>query len=286
MKTNNRRNIISWTEEELNFLYDNYMSLSRKDMARTLNKNKSSIDSKMRTLGLKRGKVRKYSLNEKYFENIDSEEKAYWLGFLYADGCVIDKKHKNGSSNGKKLKISLKRSDTEHLKKFNESICSNYPIRNKISKINGFEYPVAELSISNTEFVNNIIKQNIVPRKTYEGKYPIVCDSLMRHFLRGYIDGDGYIGRIVNEHRVKYSIEICSYGKDVLEVIQNYLLKNGISSKIYLKSKNRKDYRIMIYSFNSVAKLLVLLYSNSTIHLNRKFVVAQEILTELVPNYK
>lgn len=286
MKVNNRKNAITWTEEELDFLNNNYMSLSRNDIARILNKKKSSIDSKMKTLGLKRGKIRVYSLNEKYFENIDSEEKAYWLGFLYADGCVIDKKLKNGNNNGKKLKISLKRSDFGHLEKFNKSICSNYPIRNKISKINDFEYSIAELSISNTEFVNSLIKQNIVPRKTYENKYPIVCESLMRHFLRGYIDGDGYIGRIVNEHRIKYSIEICSYGKDILEMIQKYLSKNKIDSKIYLKSKNRKDYRMMIFSIDSVVKLLTLLYSDSTIHLTRKFTVAQEILTEQVPSYK
>ena len=68
---------------------------------------------------------RRYNVNHKYFEVIDTEEKAYWLGFLYADGCVI--KTKTGSS--LLLKLSVK--DEEHLNLFktnifNSSSLSNY----------------------------------------------------------------------------------------------------------------------------------------------------------------
>lgn len=54
----------------------------------------------MKTLNLKRGKVRKYSVNEIFFEVINTEEKAYWLGFIFADGCVLDRKLPNGNKNG------------------------------------------------------------------------------------------------------------------------------------------------------------------------------------------
>ena len=286
MKTNNRKNSIIWTDDELDFLKNNYMTLSRVEMAKKLNKKKSSIDSKMKTLNLKRGKVRKYSVNEKFFEVIDTEEKAYWLGFIFADGCVLDRKLPNGNKNGKKLKISLKRSDKKHLEKLNECINSDYPIKNKVSKIKQVEYPTAEISISNTEFVNYLIEQNVEPRKTYKNKVPIICNDLMRHFIRGYVDGDGYIGRIVGDNRIKYSVEIVSYSKGVLEDVQRYLLKHKIESHIYLKSKNRKDYRLMIFSHNSVKSLLTLLYEDSNIYLQRKYDIAQKILDELVPNHK
>ena len=34
----------------------------------------------------------KYKRNENYFSYIDTPEKAYWLGFIYADGFITKKK--------------------------------------------------------------------------------------------------------------------------------------------------------------------------------------------------
>ena len=61
----------------------------------------------------KRSKSR-YSLNERYFEKIDNNNKAYWLGFIAADGCVSNKK------GGRYLYIELSRKDRDHLEKFKE----------------------------------------------------------------------------------------------------------------------------------------------------------------------
>ena len=59
----------------------------------------------------------KYTYNENYFKIIDSEEKAYWLGFLYADGCIT-RFYRNEKLKSMSLELTLQSNDIEHLKKF------------------------------------------------------------------------------------------------------------------------------------------------------------------------
>nr|DAG90196.1 MAG TPA: endonuclease [Crassvirales sp.] len=56
----------------------------------------------------------KSEFNRDFFSVIDTEEKAYWLGFLYADGFI------SASGNTVGLSISLK--DIDHLKKYNNAL--------------------------------------------------------------------------------------------------------------------------------------------------------------------
>ena len=67
---------------------------------------------------------KKFKVNDDYFEIIDTEEKAYWLGFLYADGCVARK------GNYYTIKIDQALYDYEHVLKFKEAINSTYPVKN------------------------------------------------------------------------------------------------------------------------------------------------------------
>ncbi len=64
---------------------------------------------------------RKYSVNDDYFSIIDTEEKAYWLGFIFADGYISNK-------NGKRVGITLKSSDRDHIIKFAKAISATYPV--------------------------------------------------------------------------------------------------------------------------------------------------------------
>ena len=100
-----------WTNDEINFLKDNYKTMTYKQLSQHLNRTKAAIDLKINRLELKK---EKYTYNHNYFENIDTKEKAYWLGFIYADGNV----NKAGST----LRINLQGKDHLHLAKFNKHI--------------------------------------------------------------------------------------------------------------------------------------------------------------------
>ena len=76
--------------------------------------------------GIKKIANKKYDVNENYFSSIEGEERAYWLGFLYADGYVRIK----GKSGQLTLKLSSK--DRDHIVLFNKCLESNYPIKEKL----------------------------------------------------------------------------------------------------------------------------------------------------------
>ena len=80
-KANTRTN---WSDEDYLFLKKHYEELTYKEIGEKIGKTKSAVQNKMRILGLQ--KPDKYYYNKHFFDVIDTEEKAYWLGFFYADG--------------------------------------------------------------------------------------------------------------------------------------------------------------------------------------------------------
>lgn len=132
------------------------------------------------------------------------------------------------------------------------SICKSYTLR-----------------ISCNEIYNDLIFHNILPRKTYIDRFPIVSDNLFFDFLRGYIDGDGYICCSNNA----IMVGLVSYNKDVLKYIQDKLLKFDISSKIYLENReNSHIYRFQCYKTKDVKKILDYLYQDENcLKLYRKY---------------
>lgn len=73
----------------------------------------------------------KYTYNKDYFKEIDSFEKAYWLGFLYADGCIT-RFYKDEKLKSMSLEIMLQNDDKNHLIKFRDALDSNVPIKDKL----------------------------------------------------------------------------------------------------------------------------------------------------------
>lgn len=117
--------------------------------------------------------------NHHFFNTIDTEPKAYWLGFLMADGGICDTK-KYGCLI---LSIHLASKDAEHLRLFHETIQS----KNKVSLCKNS----VRSSHSSDILCSDLIKWGCVPRKTLILKFPKIGHSLLSHFVRGYFDGDG-----------------------------------------------------------------------------------------------
>lgn len=118
-----------------------------------------------------------------FFKVIDSEEKAYWLGFIAADGNV--------SADYSKCTIELKRSDKEHLKKFNRNFNNYY----KVADYAHNEYLSSRIMISSKQCCLDLVQYGIIPNKslTLNVKTELIPENLIRHYIRGYFDGDGSI---------------------------------------------------------------------------------------------
>lgn len=202
----------------------------------------------------------KKKVDSYYFHDINSEEKAYWLGFLYADGYVD--KNKNS------IELALSKTDREHLVKFKSSIHSDHKISNKSIRSFDKEYEACRISIKDKQLCDDLKKHGCINAKSFSIEMPLLKSKEMyKHFMRGFFDGDGHI-----EHRGNYiaaeitcaSLSFCEsialYAQDILGI--KFLIK---------KNKNRKAYTVTTTARAEGYRFLQHLYSNSTIYLNRKY---------------
>lgn len=261
-------------------ILENYINkeLSYKEIAKIFNVNEKTIKINAKKYGLtsKIGSqgARKHKFNERYFENIDSEEKAYWLGFIAADGCV----YKNKQSY--RLQINLKGSDIDHLKKFQKAICSDYKITEK--KVGKAQSNTCQLKINSTKMCNDLIKNNIIERKSIIFEPPILNKNLMNHFIRGYFDGDGCIcvykvKFIRNNHKyinTKCCINIVGTEQFLTE-LKKILENNNIkcNSKLYKRHKERFNNirTLMISGKQNCKSFYKFAYKDSNVFLLRKY---------------
>ena len=202
--------------------------------------------------------------NETVFDKIDNEEASYWLGFLYADGNI--------SSVGNRLEVHLSIKDLSHLEKFRKFLNLSTEIR---SGIDSKGYGFCHLSIRNKHLWNTLNNLGCHPQKSLTLKFPNQNifegnkKELMKHFIRGYVDGDGCL--CIYKNKNSYRTELGLVGtKEFLEYI-NKLFKN----KGYIRNKSCKNWENKSYDlrFSDVPSRIIarFLYENSNIYLERKY---------------
>lgn len=238
-----------------------------KELAKEYNVNKSSVS---RLLQRNNVTLRnsKYHFNQDYFENIDTEHKAYWLGFMYADGYV--------NSKGNKVLLRIKSNDDYILKQFVQDLNSDIPVQyythtHKLpnsEKHHTLHY--ASVTICNKKIKEDLIKQGCLENKTLILNFPFHIPShLYKDFIRGYMDGDGcitYAGKQKCGNQ-EFKVSFCGT-QEVLNGIQQVFGYNKKLSKRWNDNKN--NYTLDISGNKQVYDFLTVLYDNATIYLKRK----------------
>lgn len=205
------------TLEQEEYILNNYKNFTTKELSEklgcTIRDINIFLDYKNLIFNSK-----KYNLDENYFEVINTPNKAYWLGFLYADGCVLVREKNNKKSYI--LEISLNEDDITHLEKFKMCLKSNSPIKYKTIKE---KYKSCRLAICNKKICEDLIKLGCTPRKSLTLTFPSeeqVPKELIPHFIRGYLDGDGCVFNNGKEKRIGFVGT-----KNILENIQDIMYK-------------------------------------------------------------
>lgn len=130
------------------------------------------------------------NFNEGYFENIDTKDKAYWLGFFYADGCVFAERNR--------ISLCLSIKDEEQIRKFCDAVSidkKEIKIRKHSIKSIGKTYYSANIVKGSKKMFNDLFSHGCIPHKTMRLKLPVLdSDGLYKAFLLGYYDGDGISG--------------------------------------------------------------------------------------------
>jgi hypothetical protein len=218
----------------------------------------------------------KNSVNHTFFNNINTEEQAYLLGFYVADGC--SNKYKDQSY---RLKISVSEVDKEILQLYKRFI---YPEANIIQqKSKHYKYQSKDMCsfiVSSNSIFESVNLLGYGRNKTYKNlNLPNISKELIPHFIRGYFDGDGAISFKMGERKVikkktdtHYFNSYCSFTsctKTLLEDIQKFCKENYDISFV-IRIHKKKYFSMDISSLKNMLLFYNMLYKDANFYLNRK----------------
>lgn len=229
--------------------------------------NRKSIERRLKEQGIPAKKI--INCYQDAFDSIDTEEKAYWLGFIYADGYVC--------ANTYSIGFGLKEEDKDTVKAFTEFMkfnggCNIVRTTKFHSKEKGGY--MCTTQITNKYLWESLVNKGAVPHKSLILEFPkeewFKDKSLIYHFLRGYCDGDGTLGVYPRNKKDPNSYmgeSLMFVGtKPFLEGVQKYLGKGYLMHKT---NCGEKTYRLS-YGTQKANNAARLMYENAKIYLPRK----------------
>ena len=249
-------------------LYNKYRSGSK--ISELLNCNEKTIYRWLEKHGIDTSKTgsqgaRKHFYNEDYFKKIDTERKAYFLGFILADGCV----YLGANKNSYRFQMNLQMKDKYILEELQRDIGSDYKIQDKQFgyKKNGDPKFISLLKINSSKLCEDLMNLGVIPRKSMkqEMKKDLISDNLIKHFIRGYFDGNGSCSI------KKKQISLDFFGsKTICLQIDECLKLNNINKNVLYGNRKNELYGLRINNTDNKILLYYYLYKNATIYLKRK----------------
>ena len=263
-----------WENWEIDFLLKNYKEMPLAEISETLGRTVNAVRLKAGKYGMKKSP---YRCNYNFFDVIDSEEKAYWLGFLMADGWI----DYNASNNAGAIGVELQYGDIGHLRKFNKALDGNYKITDRWRKCtlskSDKKHHNCVLRIYSTKMYLALRNLGFTENKSFEACIPNIPDNLKRHFIRGYFDGNGSIS---NRSVGNCYIKITTASKRFKDEFIKLLSDNNISVAEY---ETVTEYGTTVYDPYIDGKeinrlnFLHFIYDDATVYLDRKYKRAMKV---------
>lgn len=207
--------------------------------------------------------------NEHFFDQINTEAKAYWLGFIVADGCIQTPKNRQ-----KTLSIGLSAKDSKHLGNFISDIESDHNLyfyKSKDSK--GSYHESVRVTFCSNTLVDALLKLGVGPRKTNTVSFPKLPNNFTHHFMRGYFDGDGSVYLKTPDkrpNRKTRQLRVVVVGNNKLITQYASLLSKGAMIKPPSINNKINLSRLDIQGNKQAKKIYAFLYRNAARFLERK----------------
>lgn len=266
------------SKEELTEIIEMYQNnVSLREIEKRTSHGRPAITKMLQRLGIKTttgNHYRKYFFDFNFFEKIDNEYKAYWLGFMYADGCIL--KQDNRGYGEQEFKIQIAKEDLQLLEKFKQDIKSTYPIRedkSKNEKNPNHQIQVIQ-SLRSQKTVDDLKKLGCVENKSLILTFPSeqqVPKELQKHFIRGYFDGDGFISETKEHYYINF-VGTESFIKKLYQILN--------MGSVFPDKRKENSWYLSIGGNLQVIKFYHLLYDNSNRYMQRKYEKFQLLLNK------
>lgn len=267
-----KKSINEFEKHQIKKMYQDGLSSTK--IGVKLNIYHKTVNTILDDFGIKRkhNGSRKYTINENYFDNIDTQNKAYILGLLYADGY--------NSMNKQTIRLQLQESDYEILEKIRIEINSNKPLRfircdNKIASNGYISKNMYQLEFFGKHICDTLDKLGMHQNKSLVLTFPtFLKEELYSHFIRGYFDGDGsYCYRQDPYYGERDLVTLTStdaFCKDAKKIINIY--SQAIGGGIYDSSCHNGITKVLSFSGkNQVNNLLNWIYKDAELYIQRKY---------------
>lgn len=221
-------------------------------------------------------------VEDKYFSKINTQDKAYILGMLLADGHLQIKR------NAISLSLSGEEDGKLVQKIANRLFVSDYQVHNDHeSSKNPKHQDRFQLWLTSKQMTQDLMNLGFTDNKTKicEFNFDSIPPRLMRHFIRGFFDGDGSV------YLTKYkSLTVHFVGlENIIKFIQKYLQSIGIKSSIYPCFSSNLVCELRFGNVHHVQTLYDTMYRNANLLLprkKRKFEMGFDVLnTELTRKF-
>ena len=267
-------NKIIFNESQLKDIRESYLNgESSVSIGKRYNTNHKPILRELHNMGIEVSQskmVRKYKLNESYFDNIDTSNKAYIMGFLHSDG--------SNNINKSTISLSLQEEDKEILEQIREEIGSTKPLEYlDYSNKHNFGYSYKNqyrLNVFSKHMCKELNDKGITPNKSLTIGFPNwLPKDLISHYVRGVFDGDGSIYQSFrNDNNKPITLTITateSFCKELRNICKQTL---NINAGIYDASCHNGITKVFTISGRNVAKkFLDWIYEDADLYLQRKY---------------
>ena len=282
MKSNSFTSKI-YTKEVIDKLAQEYLQgATIEELQQKYPKYKGNINSYLRKRGITRRRGNVSNCNPKYFSKIDEPQKAYFLGLLFADGSIVEKKR---NPNNKTLRLELQIQDKYIVEEFARVIGSTKEVKESFG--NGKEYLVngktyknnkheCYFSISNIQLIQDLINYGCTPRKSFTlVKLPNIPNEFYKDFILGFYDGDG----IASVGKFRHYMGFVGTQKFLTEIANKINEEIGLPVPNLTYNQSNKMYYLCYHTNEAQIALWNYFYSNTNYpYLLRKKVKMQKAL--------
>lgn len=249
-----------FTQNQIQFIVDNYKTMSYRKIANELGFTERQIRGRINNMGLTKNR----KIKSDYFKVIDNPNKAYWLGFIYADGSISA----NPDNHNYELSIEIHNNDRNHLCGFELELGCDDLIgqRQRTISFNGYTYrtDTAYLRVYSKQLVMDLLDKNVVPNKTYEREFP-KCQDFFWDFVRGVFDGDGCISKNGN------CVKITTSNIDFLNYL-SFEIRKRIDATCYIYTEKEYKHSLVLRTRSDREKFLrAMYYDDHSFRLKRKY---------------